>query len=117
MYEKTISHDDYGDGTNKRNWSLYSEELVARGKLYFDFESRSRWDEELKQMNNGKVGALYKFSLSFIKEMAILHQYIDYRGLERVARKLADHKIIPYFSNYTTLWRRIHDFMPELEKP
>ncbi|MGC8663348.1 MAG: hypothetical protein ACP5TX_02960 [Thermoplasmata archaeon] len=55
--------------------------MVVRGEIYFDFESMSRWEDELKQMNNGKVGALYKFPLSLIKVMAILHQYIDYRGL------------------------------------
>ena len=38
-------------------------------------------------------------------------------GLEGIARKLADYELIPYFSDYTTLWRRIHDFKPELDRP
>ncbi|MGC8701236.1 MAG: transposase, partial [Thermoplasmata archaeon] len=117
MKEKTIAHDGKDNRVNKRNWSPYNEELVVRGELYFDFDFRSRWEDELKEMNNGKVGAPYKFPLSFIEKMAILHQYIDYRGLEGIARKLADYRIIPYFSDYTTLWRRIHDFKPELDKP
>jgi len=41
--------------------------------------------------------APYKFTLFLIEKMAILHQYIEYRGLERIARKLADYEIIPYF--------------------
>ncbi|MGC9124229.1 MAG: hypothetical protein ACP5IB_09245 [Thermoplasmata archaeon] len=40
-----------------------------------------------------------------------------FEGLEGIARKIADYEIIPYFSDYTTLWRRIHDFKPELYKP
>ena len=60
---KQVAHIDNDKEVNKRNWSAYDEELVVRGKLYFDF--RSRWDDELKQMNNSKVGAPYKFSLSF----------------------------------------------------
>jgi len=78
---KQIAHTDNDKEVNKRNWSPYNEELVVRGKLYFDF--RSRWDDELKQMNNGKVGAPYKFPLFFIEKMAILHQYIDYRCHEK----------------------------------
>jgi len=112
-----IAHDINDIKVNKRNWSSYNEELVVRGELYFDFDYRSKWDDELKQMNNSKVGVPYKFPESFIKLMAILHQYIDYRGLEGIARKLADYELIPYFSDYTTLWRRIHDFKPELDRP
>jgi uncharacterized protein (DUF924 family) len=76
---KQIAHANNNIKVNKRNWASYNEELVVRRELYFDFDFRSRWDDELKQMNNGKVGAPYKFSESFIKLMAILHQYIDYR--------------------------------------
>jgi hypothetical protein len=62
-----IAHASNDLKVNKRNWSSYNEELVARGELYFDFDFRSRWDDELKQMNNGKVGAPYKFECeSFI---------------------------------------------------
>jgi len=78
-----IAHASNDMKVNKRNWSSYNEELVVRGELYFDFDFRSRWDDELKQMNNGKVGAPYKFPESFIKLMAILHQYIDYRCHEK----------------------------------
>lgn len=114
---KQIAHTDNDKEVNKSNLSSYNEELVVRGKLYFDLGFRSRWDDDLKRMNNGKVVAPYKFPLFFIEKMAILHQYIDYRGLEGIARELADYEIIPYFSDYTTLWRRIHDFKPELDKP
>ena len=61
MMAKTIAHDGKDNRVNKRNWSPYNEELVVRGELYFDFDFRSRWEDELKEMNNGKVGAPYKF--------------------------------------------------------
>ena len=41
--------------------------------------------------------APYKFTLFFIEKMVILHKQNDYRGLEGIARKLADYEIIPYF--------------------
>jgi len=68
-----IAHASNDIKVNICNGSSYNEELLVRGELYFDFDFRSRWDDELKQINNGKVGAPHKFPESFIKLMAILH--------------------------------------------
>ena len=38
--------------------------------------------------------------------MMIWHQYLDYRGLEGMARSLVDLGIIPYYGDYTTVWHR-----------
>lgn len=115
--QKQVTQDNNLEEVNKDNHSSYNEELVNRGKLYFDLDFRDRWNDELKEMNKGKRGAPYKFPESFIKYMAILHQFIDYRGLEGIARKLADYGLIPYFSDFTTLWNRIHDLKPYLYLP
>ena len=42
-------------------------------------------------------------------------QYLDYRGLEGMARSLKDLRIIPEYGDYTTIWYRIHDLKPGLD--
>ena len=39
---------------------------------------------------------------------------VDYRGLEGIARKLYQYDLIP---DYTTIWHRIHDLIPEISIP
>ena len=89
--------------TDKRNWQQYNEELVIRGRMIFDLDFRDQWESELKNMNMGKRGSPYLFPESFMNLMMIWHQYLDYRGLEGMARSLVDLGIIPYYGDYTTV--------------
>jgi hypothetical protein len=73
------------------------------------------WDKELEA--KGKRGRPYKFPESFIKFQAILHQWMDYRSLEGIARALEKLGLIPHCDDYTTAWYRIHDMKPEIELP
>jgi len=100
---------------DKRNWKEYNEELVIRGKFFFDLDFVDQWDSELKKMNLGKRGSPFRFPGSFMQFMMIWHQYLDYRGLEGMARSLVDLGLIPRYGDYTTFWYRIHDMMPELD--
>ena len=100
---------------DRRNWKEYNEELVIRGKFFFDLDFVKQWDMELKRMNEGKRGSPYLFPESFMRFMMLWKQYMDYRGLEGVARSLVDLGIIPQYGDYTTIWHRIHDMMPELD--
>ena len=50
-----------------------------------------------------------------MKLMMIWHQYLDYRGLEGMARSLINMGIIPCYGDYTTVWHRIHDMEPDME--
>ncbi len=75
---------------DKRDWVKYNEELVVRGEFYLDYDWLESWETELEEMNKGKVGARCEFPKSFIEFQAVLYQWIDYRGLEGVARKLAE---------------------------
>ena len=34
-----------------------------------------------------------------------------------MAREMAKYSLIPYFSDYTTLWHRIHNYKPEIDMP
>jgi hypothetical protein len=40
----------------KINWNHYNESLVKRGKVLLGFDVIDNWDNELEQMNEGKVG-------------------------------------------------------------
>ena len=100
---------------DKRNWKEYNEELVIRGKMLFDLDFKDQWNLELKRMNDGKRGSPYQFPRSFMNLMMIWHQYLDYRGLEGMARSLVDLGIMPRYGDYTTIWNRIHDEKPDLD--
>ncbi|MGP6206672.1 IS5 family transposase [Cuniculiplasma sp. SKW3] len=100
---------------DKRNWVEYNEELVIRGRMIFDLDFVQKWDAELKRMNSGKRGSPYLFPESFMRFMMIWKQYLDYRGLEGMARSLVDLGIMPYYGDYTTIWHRIHNMRPCLD--
>ena len=100
-----------------RDWASYNEELVVRGTFYLDFEFVSNWESELKEMNAGKVGKPFKFPDGFIRWQAVWHQWIDYRGLEGIARKFKETGIIPQSDDYTTIWHRVSKFTPTIKLP
>ncbi|MGH2508019.1 MAG: transposase [Ktedonobacteraceae bacterium] len=102
---------------DNRNWVEYNEQLVVRGEFYLDFDFVRSWKDELKQMNEGKVGRPFLFPDSFMKWQAIWHQLVDYRGLEGIARKLSKYGLIPEYDDYTTIWYRIHKMKPEIAVP
>ena len=91
--------------------------MVVRGEFCLDFDFVDNWGKELKRMNDGKVGKPFSFPDSFMKWQAIWHQWVDYRGLEGIARKLAKFGLIPEYDDYTTIWHRIHNLKPEIELP
>lgn len=100
---------------DERNWVEYNEELVIRGTFFFDLDFAKQWDLELEKMNKGKRGSPFVFPESFMQFMMMWHQYLDYRGLEGMARSLKDLGIIPEYGDYTTIWHRIHDLTPDLD--
>ncbi|MEM3032540.1 MAG: hypothetical protein QXK39_06490 [Nitrososphaerota archaeon] len=55
-------------------WSSYNEALVRRAELLFSFEVLDGWDEELELVNDGRVGAPYRYPDSFISSL------IDIKG-------------------------------------
>ncbi len=102
---------------DRRDWRKYNEELVVRGTFYLDFSFAESCDAELKEMNDGKRGGQYRYPDSFMQYLSVWHQWMDYRGLEGVARALEKQKIIPGSADYSTAWHRIHDFVPEISLP
>ena len=103
---------------DKRNWKSYNEELVVRGEFLLPIDMFDNWYEELDKMNEDKKGRPYEFPESFIKIQAVWHQWVDYRGLEGIARSLERLCLIPYHhDDYTTIWHRVHDMRPEIKPP
>jgi len=105
-----------------RDWKKYNEELVVRGEFYLDFEFVKNWNEELEEMNRGKNGkhkrgGQYKFPDSFMKWLAIWKQWIDYRGLEGITRSFTKLGLIPEYSDFSSIWHRVHDMIPEISLP
>lgn len=100
-----------------RDWVSYNEKLVVRGAFYLDFGFVSNWKNELKKMNEGKVGRPFRFPNGFVEWQAVWHQWIDYRGLEGIARKFKETDIIPEYDDYTTIWHRVSKLVPKIELP
>lgn len=102
---------------DNRNWVKTNEMYVVRGEFYLDFEFVNNWKQELAEMNEEKVGAPFRFPESFMKWQALWHQFVDYRGLEGVARSLSKLGLIPEYEDYTTAWKRIHNMRPKIPLP
>lgn len=102
----------------KRDWRKYNERLVKRGEFYLSPDFLESWDDELERMNEGKVGAPYRFPESFVQFAALWHEFfhLPYRQLEGGLRKLG--KILPELkaSDYSTLWYRFKDLEIKIPK-
>lgn len=97
-----------GKFIDKRNWPEYNEELVVRGEFLLDTEWVGSWSDELAEMNEGKRGKPYAFPESLIKLQGMWHQWIDYRGIEGVTRKMAELGAVPMHNDFTTINRRVN---------
>src|SRR3989344_2166991 len=73
----------------KRDWRKYNEELVMRGYFYINPRFLDTWNDEIKQMNAGKVGEPYLYPESMIKFLAVLSPKYDVRALEGIMRALS----------------------------
>lgn len=75
------------------------------------------WDEELEEINEGKVGRPYEYPESFVQFAALWYEFfhLPYRQLEGALRKLGS--LFPKLkaSDYSTLWHRFEDL--EIEIP
>ena len=103
--------------TYLRDWRKVNEGLVQRGVFYLDFDWIKNWDNELEEMNAGKVGAPYQFPLSLIRLQAFWAQYYNYRAIEGITRQICAFAQIPDYDDYTTIWRRVTAFDEPVPKP
>lgn len=91
---------------DNRNWEETNEMYVKRGEFLINPAFLFTWNEEIKQMNAGKVGQPYLYPESMIKFLAVLHnKNIDFRGLEGVMRALSEKYFFPII-DYSQICRR-----------
>jgi hypothetical protein len=91
-----------------RNWAKYNQALVKRGQVLLDLDFLKNWKNELKTLNNDKVGGRFLYPQSFISLLAVLHAYIlPYRQLEGFIAALTSHIEGLKVPDYTTIWWRV----------
>jgi hypothetical protein len=95
---------------DKRNWKQYNQQLIKRGEFYINPKFLSTWNDEIKQMNTGKVGQPYFYPNSEIEFLAVLHaKNFDYRALEGIIKGLSDNHNFRFpVISYTQICRRIN---------
>lgn len=104
--------------TDRRDWSVYNNQLVKRGEYLLDFDFVKGWNEELALMNLGKCGAPYLFPNSLIELQAVWHaKKTPYRMVEGISRQLAVIGQIPDYNDYSTINRRINRLACKLVLP
>ncbi|KXB07797.1 hypothetical protein AKJ55_01945, partial [candidate division MSBL1 archaeon SCGC-AAA382M17] len=64
-----------GRSAMTRNWKEYNEELVKRGEFYLSPHFLKNWDEELEEMNGGKVGRPYEYPESYVQFAALWYEF------------------------------------------
>lgn len=102
---------------DNRVWPEYNEELVKRGEFYIRPIFLVRWNEEIKNMNAGKVGQPYLYPTSMIETLAVLHcKRIDYRALEGIMRVLSESYYNFPVIDYSQICRRVNELEVDFNK-
>ena len=94
---------------DNRNWPDYNNQLVKRGNYFLDLDWVRSWDDELAEMNKGKLGSPFKFPDSLIRVQAIWHTYrLPYRMIQGITEKLCEMAQLPEYNHYSTANRRVN---------
>lgn len=112
-------HKRWGDEfIDKRDWPKYNEELVKRGEYLLALDFVEGWNDELALMNEGKVGAPYRFPKTLIELQALWHaKRVPYRMIKGMTRELADKGQLPQYNDYSTVNRRVNTLDLRLAPP
>lgn len=103
---------------DKRDWVAYNEHLVKRGEYLLDLNWVKNWNEELDEMNDGKVGQPFTFPNSLIQLQAVFHaKQTPYRMIEGITRQLAHIARLPSYNDYSTVNRRVNRLDTKPEPP
>ena len=102
---------------NKSSWHDYNESLIERGRILIDVGFLKSANVEIKKMNDGKVGAPFQYSDSYIQFLAFLKIgfKISYRTVQGIVRGLSDYVRIEEM-HFTHMRRRILKVKPSIEK-
>ena len=77
----------------KKSWHDYNESLIERGRVLIDVGFLKSTNIEIKKMNQGKVGAPFEYSHSYIHFLAFIKIgfKIAYRTVQGITRGLSDY--------------------------
>lgn len=94
---------------DKRSWKETNEKYIKRGEFYINPVFLETWNEEIKEMNMGKVGQPYFYPNSLIEFLAILQQKgFGVRELQGVTRAISKQLHSFPVISYSQISRRIN---------
>jgi Transposase DDE domain len=99
----------------KKSWHDYNESLIERGRVLIDVGFLKSTNIEIKKMNQGKVGAPFEYSRSYIHFLAFLKIgfKIAYRTVQGITRGLSDYIRIEEM-HFTHIRRRMLKIRPSV---
>jgi len=99
-----------------RSWHDYNESLIERGRVLMDIGFLKSQNIEIQKMNDGKVGAPFEYSHTYIQFLAFLKIgfKISYRTVQGIVRGLSDYIRIEEM-HFTHLRRRILKIKPSVK--
>jgi len=98
-----------------KSWHDYNESLIERGRILMDIGFIKSWNKEIRDMNEGKVGAPFEYSRSYIHFLAFLKIgfKVAYRTVQGIVRGLSDYIRIEEM-HFTHIRRRILKIKPSV---
>jgi len=103
---------------DKRDWLVYSQQLVKRGEYWLDLDWVKCWDAELAVMNSGKAGRPFEFPESLIELQGVWHAHqLPYRMIQGITVKLFEFGKLPAVDHYSTVNRRTNKLDLKLLPP
>jgi hypothetical protein len=100
----------------KKSWHDYNESLIERGRVLIDVGFLKSTNIEIKKMNQGKVGAPFEYSRSYIHFLAFLKIgfKIAYRTVQGITRGLSDYIRRIEEMHFTHIRRRMLKIRPSV---
>src|SRR3954471_679772 len=98
-----------------KSWHDYNESLIERGRILMDISFLRSSNKEILKMNQGKVGAPFEYSRTYIQFLAFLKIgfKIAYRTVQGIVRGLSDYIRIEEI-HFTHIRRRILKIKPSV---
>jgi len=95
-----------------KSWHDYNESLIERGRIIMDISFLRSPIRDIKNKNNGKVGAPFEYSHTYTHFLAFLKIgfKISYRTVQRIIRGLSDYLKVEEI-HFTQIRRRIQDYI------
>jgi len=99
-----------------KSWHDYNESLIERGRVLIDVAFLKSSNKEIKEMNNGKVGAPFQYSDSYVQFLAFLKIgfKIPYRMVQGIVRGLSEYVKIVEEIHFTHIRRRMIKIKPSI---